>query len=157
MNQPHLSTADLDAALHSTVLDGATAAHLNTCSTCAAELASLRLLFIDLRTSATAVAGHVRTATPSRSRSINARWFAWASPLAAAAALLFFVLPPHHTAAPPTAATPQLANPAADEKLLLDIQQDVSASVPDAMLPLASTSGKTSASTTGTTRSATND
>jgi len=149
----HLTSAQLEPLLFDLE---ATNPHLRDCELCRAELASLRSTFGSLRSGATlAAARHQRVAVATPHRS--ARPVRLIGSLAAAAIVLAVSLPvallhpspahPNVAQAPQTApaADSNMASNLSDEQLLTTVQGDLSASVPDSMLPLdASTSTATS-------------
>ncbi len=144
----HLTTSQLDALLFDTEA-AASNQHLRTCEACAAELASLRDTFASLRSATAAAAAHhqLLAARPQRS-SMPMRLV---GSLATAALILGIGLPialHHATPVRPaviaqqipqaTAAKPSSSTTLSDDQLLTTVQGDLSASVPDPMLPLAS-------------------
>jgi anti-sigma factor RsiW len=153
----HLTTAELDQML----FEAASATrneHLATCPACIAELASLRSTFTTLRSTTTAASAQhqqlaARSARNSRTRLPVRLGTRLVGSFAAAAIALAIGLPIalHRTATthPSVVATahhPQ-ATPAdtftpshlSDEQLLTSVQGDLSASVPEPMLPLEDT------------------
>jgi len=140
----HLTSHQLDALLHHDE-SAETRQHLAHCALCAEELASLRSNVFHLRLATTALAEQHRL-TPAlvssrTSISVRAGW-AFASIILVAS--IAAPLAMHHSTAVRTAATSQItthiAPQIADEALLSSIEDDLSASVPSPMLPLATTS-----------------
>jgi hypothetical protein len=151
MNNDHLTSEQMDALLsHPETRERSQ--HLRVCGTCSDELESLRAVVSDLRTAVIgSAAEHRRCAVmpaPAQ-RTPRAMWS-----LVAATALLCVAGPillhtkPAHVAVVPTP-QPQVQGAVSDEQLMSDIQQDLSSSVPQAMLPLAAKDA--SASATGAT------
>jgi len=104
------------------------------------ELASLRSVLSDFRAVSIAAADHHRrhaSIAPAKSRAMSAMWV-----FAAAAYVLCAVIPAafhrHPTSISMVAAsTSQPISTVSDEVLLADVQADLDASVPSALLPLA--------------------
>jgi hypothetical protein len=151
MNNDHLTSEEMDALLTDPETRGRSQ-HLRVCGTCSAEFDSLLAAVSDLRVAVIASAeGHRRLAVmpaPAQ-RTPRAMWG-----LVAAVALLCVAGPivlhqkPAHVAVV-QALQPQVQGAVSDEQLMSDIQQDLSSSVPQAMLPL--TAKDASASTAGST------
>ena len=154
MNDDHLSSEEMDGLL----MDAEArerSQHLRVCSACAEEFESLRAAVSELRIAVIASAEkHRRVAVmpaPAH-RTPRAMWS-----LVAAAVLLCVAGPVvlHHK--PTHVAVVQMPKPqvqvavseVSDAQLMSDIQQDLSSSVPQAMLPL--TAKDASASATGST------
>jgi hypothetical protein len=149
MNNDHLTSEEMDALLTDPETRGRSQ-HLGMCSMCSAEFDSLLAAVSDLRVAVIASAeGHRRLAVIPAQRTPRAMWG-----LVAAAALLCVAGPivlhqkPAHVAVVQTP-QPQVQGAVSDEQLMSDIQQDLSSSVPQAMLPLAAKDA--SESTTGST------
>ncbi len=156
----HLTEAQMDGLLHGetgqTEADDAVARHLHRCPLCAAELSELRGSIGLLRTAATEFAARSTTArtagirlaaTASTRGSRNLRWMPATLALAASLAVMAALAPisslvhGHDSAAKPTSSgsvTPtQDHSVAEDDALLREIDQQLSASVPTALEPLA--------------------
>jgi hypothetical protein len=161
----HLTSAQLDHLLFDSLSgdNEATDPHLRDCELCRAELASMRSTFGSLRSGATLAAARYQrlAAAPHRDAQRSAWPVRLIGSLAAAAVVLAISLPValrHPAPAHPNIAQTSQAAPAtdahmasnfssnlSDEQLLTTVQGDLSASVPDSMLPLdASTSTVTS-------------
>lgn len=150
-----------------TAADDAVHSHLHSCYTCMAELTALTGTLDQFHTVAQTIAEREFDTQPrAKFSALAARKPAvlWMQPLsfALAAALLVAVALPltltqHHPAMAPQQAhtTAPVAAPAAnaisDEALLEGVDQDLSASVPDSMQPLADPTA-TAATTTSTQR-----
>jgi len=148
---PHLTTSQLDALLFAPEASAADD-HLRTCTTCAAELASLRETLTTLRSAATATAAHQhalaarnahQAARSQRPIRLIGSFAAATLALAIGLPIALHRTPPAHPAVSNNA--PQPAQAAAtnfssisDDQLLSSVQSDLSASVPDPMLPLES-------------------
>lgn len=156
MNGNHLTSEEMDALL----MDAEArerSQHLRVCGACAAEFESLQAAVSELRAAVIASAERHRSVAvlpaPAH-RTPRAMWS-----LAAAAVLLCVTGPVvlHHR--PAHVAVVQLPKPevqvavseVSDAQLMNDIQQDLSSSVPQEMLPL--TAKDASASATGSTAS----
>jgi len=119
--------------------------HLQTCNQCVQELEQLAQVFTDLRTASTEMAAaHRRLAIlPAPNRSLS-RW-AYASAALIALAIAIVPIALHHqhsTSQQAQQPAPHIQQTISDEALLNNIQQDLSASVPAAMEPLAASSNK---------------
>jgi anti-sigma factor RsiW len=147
MNSGHLTSEQMDALLaHPETPEGSQ--HLEVCAACSAELESLQAVMTDLRAAVIGSAGeHRRLAVmpaPAQ-RTPRAMWS-----LVAATALLCVAGPilmhtrPAHVAVV-QAPQPQVQGAVSDEQLMSDIQQDLSSSVPQAMLPLTAKDASVSA------------
>ena len=169
---PDIAPADGSTLALSTSTNNAVHEHLSHCLICAGELASLRHTFSSFRDTSIAFASreqlrarlHPVAPADAAQRSFLLQPRYWAA--GAAAALLLAVLPlglQHRQPAPqaaPAVATPAPATPAqpvqsieSDEALLNDINQQLSASVPTAMQPLADPTASAPNSTSLTQRS----
>lgn len=149
MNSDHLSSEEMDGLL----MDAEArerSQHLRACGACSEEFESLRASLGELRAAVIASAEkHRRVAVMPAPvhRTPRAMWS-----LVAAAVLLCVAGPvvlhhkPAHVAVVPK---PQVQVAVSDEQLMSDIQQDLSSSVPQEMLPL--TTKDASASATGST------
>lgn len=148
MNE-HLTPAQFDALLigdtNPSALPLTAQEHLSTCATCTAEFANTRSLLGHLSEALTGMAREqpFRRNTPAtllNFRSAAAkrpvRRFTATFALAASFALAAAILPFTHMAAPPATKAP-ISTPAStvqsDEALLNDIDQQLSASVPQAL------------------------
>jgi hypothetical protein len=135
----HLSSEQLDGVLNGGASQDASQ-HLGGCVQCAGELAALRAAFGDLRDVTTAVAEHHRrlaVATPVR----RIPRMVWG--LAAAALFVGIATPVavhRRTTSVVGEKVPQVVATMSDEALLNSVQNDLSASVPESLLPLASAS-----------------
>lgn len=151
MNGDHLTSEEMDALLMNAETRERPQ-HLRVCGACSEEFESLRATMSELRTAVIASAEkHRRMAVMPAPvhRTPRAMWS-----LVAAAVLLCVAGPVvlHHK--PAHVAVVQMPKPqtqvaVSDEQLMSDIQQDLSSSVPQAMLPL--TAKDASASATGST------
>jgi hypothetical protein len=137
----HLSSEQLDGVLMGEASQDA-ARHLSGCALCAGELTSLREVFGDMReATAAAAAHHQRFVATAGSRKVPR--MAWAL---ACVALFVSVTAPvalHHRDVAPVvqkAATPAAVATISDEALLNSVQNDLSTSVPESLLPLTDTS-----------------
>jgi hypothetical protein len=141
----HLSSQQIDDALSGRPSQ-TTALHLDACEACAGELAALRETLGNFRVATTAAAAHHRrfvAATPRRLPRM-----AWA--LAAAALFMSIAAPVavhRRSVTPIVAPGSQDSATVSDEALLSDVQNDLSSSVPESLLPLAGTSTNTTKST----------
>lgn len=147
MNNDHLTSEEMDVLL----MDAEArerSQHLQACGACSEEFESLRSAVSDLRVAVVASAEkHRRMAVmpaPAH-RTPRAMWSL------VAAALLLCVAGPvvlHHKPAHVAAVQmqkPQTQVAVSDEQLMSDIQQDLSTSVPQAMLPLTAKDASSSA------------
>jgi hypothetical protein len=149
MNE-HLTPAQIDALLIGDTNPEA-AQHLAACPTCTAEFAATRSSLAHLSEALTCMAQQERfrrntqatilnfRATPT-GRPVRRMTFALAATIALAAAILPFT----HMAAPPATKAPVAAPTStvqSDEALLNEIDQQLSASVPQALAPLEDPSG----------------
>jgi anti-sigma factor RsiW len=138
MNNDHLTIEQMEALLsHPEAQERSQ--HLQECGRCAEELESLRAVVSDLRGAviAASVVHRQRAVMPAPAqRTPRALWS-----LVAAAALLCVAAPialhqrPAHAPAVQTPA-PQVQAAVSDEQLMSDVQQDLSSSVPQGLLPL---------------------
>jgi hypothetical protein len=142
----HLSSEQLDGALNGQPSMDA-AQHLSGCMQCSGELASLRQTFGNFREAAVATAEHHRRfVSPATSRRVPR--MAWG--LAAAALFVSIAAPlAVHRHTPPVVGqvAPKASETMSDEALLDNVQNDLSASVPGALLPLSGTSTNSKNST----------
>jgi hypothetical protein len=135
----HLSSEQLDGVLGGQASQDAKL-HLSGCAQCSGELASVRETFGNFRETASAVAEQHRllaaTSTPRRVPRM-----AWGL---AAAALFVSIAAPFAThrrvAVPAVEPAAQVPATMSDEALLDNVQNDLSSSVPESLLPLAATS-----------------
>jgi hypothetical protein len=135
----HLSSEQFDGVLSGQASQDAKL-HLSGCAQCSEELASLRGAFGNFREAASAVAEQHRllavTSTPRRVPRM-----AWGL---AAAALFMSIAAPftvhRRVAVPIEGPVTQNAVTMSDEALLDNVQNDLSSSVPESLLPLAATS-----------------
>lgn len=148
----HLSSEQIDAVLHGQPSHDVSR-HLDRCTSCAEELASLGGTLGDLRSSAGAFAEQQRPlAVIGSTRALPQ--FAWALGAAALAALALSFAAPlalthrDHAPAARNAETPAITVAVSDEALLDSVQNDLSSSVPASMLPLSGTSTASSDSST---------
>lgn len=148
---PHLTSEQMERMLHDPQAK-ANSLHLQVCPECVAELDELATTFSELRNTSTqhAITERKRAiVTPTASRrSLSA----WAYALAAAILFTAGILPlalHHNSDAREQAKTPRsvVHQPISDEALLNSIQSDLSASVPEAMEPLATTTNSSNANT----------
>ncbi|MGA7158924.1 MAG: hypothetical protein WBY53_18915 [Acidobacteriaceae bacterium] len=144
MNSNHLTSEEMDALLiESESRDDSESRerweHLRACTACAEEFESLRAAVSDLRGAVVGSAELHRRAAVMPAPAHRTRAAMWS--LVAATALLCVAGPVvlhHKTAHVAVVVVPKAAvqAPISDEQLMSDIQQDLSASVPQAMLPL---------------------
>jgi hypothetical protein len=144
----HLNSEQLECMLHGEPSQEASR-HLSGCVQCSDELASLRQVFGNFREAATAAADHHRrAASPAVSHRVPR--LAWGF---AVAALFVSVATPlamqHRNVAPVVLHRPvaRAAETMSDEALLSDVQNDLSSSVPESLLPLSGTSTSVTEST----------
>ena len=177
-SQSHLTHQQLCDLVIASPLDPEEAAsdavhsHLHSCYTCMAELTTLTSTLDQFHTVVHTIAEREFTSRPRSNTTLLANHrpaFRWMQPLsfALAAALLVavalpFTLSRHVAPAPQTTATssvPAVKTPApntlSDEALLEGVDQDLSASIPDSMQPLADPTA-TAATTTSTSTQRTN-
>ena len=135
----HLSSEQFDGALSSQPSPDAKL-HLSGCAQCSAELASLRGAFGNFREATSTVAEQHRlsaVAAPPR----RVPRMAWGL---ATAALFVSVAAPfavhRRVAVPAVGPVAQAPATMSDEALLDNVQNDLSSSVPESLLPLAATS-----------------
>jgi hypothetical protein len=158
ISQParHLTNEQFDALLFSQATDHP---HLQTCTLCATQLSELRSSIGDLRvTSVAAAERHYSSAVSARATRQRSRLqprLTWAA--TAFAGVLFISLPfVSRFRAPKTPVQTRVAvanvpapkaadSNLSDAQLLSSIQNDLSATVPDPLLPLDSTSTSTTA------------
>jgi hypothetical protein len=162
LSQPlrHLTNEQFEALL---LAPSTNHPHLNICERCTGQLAALRSALGDLRVTSVAAAEiHYRAAERAQRSQQRSRFqprLTWA--FTAVAGMLFIGLPfaakfhpfkapaqgPVITATTKASAEsgPSVSN-LSDDQLLSSIQSDLSASVPDPLLPLDSTSTSTTAS-----------
>jgi hypothetical protein len=148
-NESHLNSEQLDNLL-SRSPDAKWQKHVDGCPTCAAQLASLRVVLGDFRQAATASAKHHRYLAPAASRR-KVPGPAWGIAFAALLISVGAPLAVHYGSARPqveiAADAPQpvtVQQPTlSDDALLSGVQNDLSASVPRSMLPLSGTSTNT--------------
>jgi hypothetical protein len=142
----HLSSEQLESMLHGEPSPEA-AQHLSGCVQCSGELVSLRQAFGNFREAATATAEHYsRSTSPVVARKVPR--MAWGF---AAAALFVSIATPlvveHRNASVVAVKVPQPTPSMSDEALLNSVQNDLSSSVPESLLPLAGTPTNTTNST----------
>jgi len=149
MNQKHLTPAQFDALLIGD-RDDAAARHLQACPACAAEVAEVRSSLILLSGAITGMAKaerfHHNTRTTLLAPPTRRPIFRLTATLALAAsvAIVAAVLPVGRLMHPPTVHTPITASThtqESDEALLTEIDQQLSASVPEALEPLQDPTG----------------
>ena len=152
----HLTTEQLDELLAGGGRDDRAARHLRFCAVCAREVAGLRGAIGGLREGLTEMAardrGSLRAARVERIRPVR-RVPAYLA-LAASVAIVAVLVPLGRTVHPPVT-TPDagtVRSVAADEALLQEIDQQVSASVPAALEPLENPAGTDNANDTNTTK-----
>jgi anti-sigma factor RsiW len=138
MNNDHLTVEQMEALLSYPEAQERSQ-HLQECGRCAEEFESLRAVVSDLRGAVIAASAvhRQRAVMPMPAqRTPRALWS-----LVAAAALLCVAGPialhqrPAHVPAVQTPA-PQVQAAVSDEQLMSDVQQDLSSSVPQGLLPL---------------------
>jgi anti-sigma factor RsiW len=138
MNNDHLTMEQMEALLSHPEAQ-ARSQHLQVCGACAEEFEALRAVVSDLRGAVIAASAvhRQRAVMPAPSqRTPRALWS-----LVAAAALLCVAGPialhqrPAHVPVVQTPA-PQVQAAVSDEQLMSDVQQDLSSSVPQGLLPL---------------------
>jgi anti-sigma factor RsiW len=147
MNKTHLTPGQLDALLIGDRDDAATR-HLEACPACAAELSDMRASISLLSSTVTNIAQVVRFRHNTHSSMLSSPVASRRRPifhltatlaLAASVAIIAAVVPVGRLIHPPTAQAP-IAAPArtleSDEALLTEIDQQLSASVPEALAPL---------------------
>jgi hypothetical protein len=172
-SQSHLTHKQLCDLVIASPLDPEAAAddtvhtHLHSCYTCMAELTALTGTLDQFQTVAHTVTGREFNVQPRAKISLLAARkpaFRWMQPLSFALAIallvavaLPFTLTQHHPAIAPQQAhimapvAAPAANAISDEALLEGVDQDLSASIPDSMQPLADPTA-TAATTTSTQR-----
>ena len=152
MNGDHLTSRQLDCLLIGDT-DNTATAHIATCETCAAEVATMRSSIAMLSDSLTGMSDHARLrrnllagmqgerlVTPARTWPRMISTFA----LAGSVAILAAVVPLSHLMHPPTPAAPvitQTHSVESDEALLNEIDQQLSTNVPEALAPLEDPTG----------------
>lgn len=147
MTGKHLTSEQLDSLLRSKDNEE-TKLHLAQCPLCAEEYNALREVLQDLRNASQSLATDQLHHKPLPSIMPQRPRIALWAMAAAAIAMLAAIPSLHHgvqqTPSPsaPIAAMKH-ANPAEDEALLNSIESDLSANVPDAMEPLATSSQET--------------
>lgn len=159
MQETHLNSEQLEN-LMCAAPDATLKLHVDNCTECAAELASLRTVLGDFRTAATESARYhraVAAVSAPRSRKVPAA--AWGLAMAALVAAVAVPFSVHHGGTTTGAQVqtvadvqPDAARPGAaqlsDEALLSGVQDDLSASVPEPLAPLSSSNTTTNNSTT---------
>ncbi|RXH57539.1 hypothetical protein [Granulicella sibirica] len=147
----HLTSEQMDLLLYigPAEIDQESAGHLRGCSACSKELQELRLSLGAFRATTTALAEKAAMTRP-RTNLLPARpvwgwtsfratpaYFALAAGLTVAAVLVPFVRHSQSVAEPAQPLAQSTRNVADDDALLRDIDQQLDASVPSAMEPLA--------------------
>ncbi|NYF79603.1 hypothetical protein [Granulicella arctica] len=146
MSSHHLSSEQMEALLSDAPL-AETPLHLSTCPQCSAEVAFLLAALDELRTSAIACAEHHRCKAVLAVHHHRSPRLAWTLAIAATLACIVAPLAVYHKRAIPveiTVPSEQAQAKILDEALLSSIQNDLSSSVPEPMLPLVATSTYTS-------------
>jgi hypothetical protein len=151
MNNNHLTVEQIEALL-SNPENRQRPQHLQGCAVCSAEFESLLTAMTDMRSALIASSQHHRRLAVMPAPAHRTPRALWS--LVAATALLFVAgpialhhKPSHRAAVPPPPPSVQAAM--SDEQLMSDVQQDLSSSVSQGMLPLAAkdASSETTAST----------
>jgi hypothetical protein len=151
MNNDHMTSEQMEALLSNPETQDRSQ-HLQVCVTCSTEFESLLAVVTDLRAAVIgSAAEHRRLAVmpaPAQ-RTPRAMWsLVAATLLLCVAGPILLHTKPAHVAVVKTP-QPQVQGAVSDEQLMSDIQQDLSSSVPQAMLPL--TAKDASVSATGAT------
>ena len=138
--------------------------HLRACSTCSEELTRLSRSLTLFRDASTSYASHQLAELHAQRASVLPTAHSLTRPLywACAAALAVAVLAPlglrhQHPAvpAPAVAVTASAQTEESDEALLEEVDQDISASVPSPMRPLANPAATATSTTTGSSAAST--
>ncbi len=153
MNNGHLTAVEMEALLsHPEMREGSQ--HLKECGECREEFESLHAVIGDLRAAVVAASEvHRRLAVMPEAarRTPRALWslVAAAALLCAAAPIALHHKPAHVVVVQPAAR--QVQTTVSDDQLMSDVQQDLSSSVPQSLLPL--TAKDTSTEARGSTTS----